>query len=407
MRTKSIFTALLAGAVAFTSCSKDDVNEGGGVDNGATSQVFIKVEKADTDTRSIGSPVADGTDVTFGTGHIFFTSGAGTITRHVKIVTTVVTPADEVSLALIQTTGVTIDNVLSSTKDCYIVMKPTAAVATAIAGITATTNISAIKAAEVTVSEFGGDTDGGVDKVTLWGEVKNMTLETDGTFAPTVPMGPIGSRLQVKSFQSKPWTDTSDGKVYAITNYEVDGVYVNNYYNKMKVDGSLVATDRISHGSVHADYGLTNYPATLFLSDLHAAWSANEVVAAGKTTIMDGVTPKAWVYNILPTETITGTDAQKKEHVPHIVIRFKNVKYSVDGNPELTVAADQYITVKGLIDVGTSQDVVSILKRHMYTIDEIPVTFDNLKDVPEESYTKALVKVTALKWKDVPVNPEI
>lgn len=378
MKIKSLLVAAFA-VLALASCSKSESsNEPKGEGN-----VVITV-RHETGTRAEAEDIGAAA-ISLGAGHVFFTDGGGIITRHVEIKNAGAVGPDQVNKADFGA-GAVITLVPNNSTKCYILSNAV----TTIAASEVSNNIATILAKTVAVSDMDDPT-GGVVNVPLWGE-GNVVPAAGNTLATTVTMKAIGSRLQVRKF-----TGITD-----IVSYEVEGIFINNYFNTMPISKAVTAAGITDNASVAASYvgGTAAYPATLPLYDYNAAG-----IGQMSTPLIcvplngGGYANPVWAYNVFPNEALNTAAT-----LPQIVVRLKDVVW-FDGVANQTLPNPQFITVKGIKKTGVA--LTQIEGGHVYSFDDIQFERKNITNVPVVTSVNATVNVNMIPWVPETVEPEL
>lgn len=358
---KSLMMACLALTVGFASCNKAD--ETPIVDASGTKTVMLKISKGTVDLRSVSEAIGS-VPVTFTSGHLYFVSASGQITKHMAIVSGGGNSDSQVEVGdLESTSGALIENVPANSEQVYFA-------GNAPSGVTVPTfgNIDAVKNVLLNV-ETQSDASGGVSNASLYG----MGQITPGNPATAnFNVAPIASRIELAKL-------TATG---VITGFKVDGIFINNYYAQSGLDGIPVPASLINNGSDATKYmgGSAEYPGMMdgILYDYNASG-------------MGMPTPKVWAYNVFagaPT--------------PHIVIRLSDIVTSDDSS----YPSPQFLTVKGFRDLGG--DLLAAFQGgKAYKISDLSFNQNNLTELPELSSIEVEVKVTLIPWETIEVTPEL
>ncbi len=131
-------------------------------------------------------------------------------------------------------------------------------------------------------------------------------------------IGALGARLQVKSFEG----------VDDITSYQIDGIFVNNFFATMPISKTLAASAVVDFASDHTKY-VAGYNGYTSLMDYNASGLGESEVATPLLRVPEnakGYANPVWAYNIFPTE---GVDSEDQADVfPMIVVRLSKVKWN-------------------------------------------------------------------------------
>lgn len=383
MKIKSILMAALA-VVVFASCSKSD---GDGDTSVATGNSAVNITVKQGIPMGVRSEANDigAAPISMGPGHIFFTDATGNITRHIHILASGATTADQVNVGDFAST-VTISSVPNNTTGCYILC--TATTTAAIGASEVNSNISTIQALTLSVSDLD-DATGGVSNVPIWG-TGSVTASGAG-LATTVTMNPLAARLQVAKF-----TGTND-----IVSYQVEGIFVNKYFATMPISKTLLASALTDNGQVVTKYvgASTEYPATLPLYDYNATGIGAMTGLVCEPANGASHANPVWAYNVFPNESLNTAAT-----VPQIVVRLKDVVWN-DGTANQTLPNPQFITIKGIRSGGTN--LTQIQGGRVYTFADVPFERSDISNVPGVTEVAADVDVTLMPWVPVAVTPEL
>lgn len=401
MKIKSFAIAALAATVGFTACSKDENGGGGGVTlpDGETKVLQLKLSKGAVSKAEVG-PVADGTDVTFNDGYIFFTLAGGEIVKVTQITNdAAAVDADGNSVGIQKLTsnagkgGAQIPGVPALAKYVYIAGNLPSGVTVPGVG----SNISSVKDLAVSLkSQFSDDF--GMSKVTLWsgdprvttggdklGEISNENDGTDDYLYAFVEVSAVSSRIEISSVLYDNGDDTD-----VVTKFQVDGIYVNNYYESMTLGGA--AGDLTNNGSDNAETIYTeNSTAYTDLSEY--LYDADETNGVGTFTATPAkVAPaagKVWGYTVVAPAKAT--------EVPHVIIRLSDVESTLDGaNPAFD--GIQWLTVKNFIDLDTNEALAKLEPGVIYTISAVKFDESHLTEAPEMLDVEVYVEASLIPW---------
>ena len=370
------YSILMAVAIVlgFSSCSSDDEN-GGVIDNSKPKSVFLKISEEPA-TYGEGA-IVGATTVNFASGELFFVNSSGAILKHYTI-TSAATSATNIDMAEITGSGAALANLPGGISDVHIVGNVPSTVDLTAAGIT---NISQVKAMTLGVA-----TQGDITKVNLYGS-KLLTSKVGGNdneYEAKVTLKPTVARIEL--------TNVKAGGV--VKSFQVDGIFIDNYYPEGKIDGTISSTltDNGTDPLMFTDNS-AKYATALktFAYDWYAAGVATDVsgVAAPATGV--------WGYNLFATEAGSA--------VPRIIIRLSNFT-TTNGS---TIASPQFVTIKGLKDKATQASLTGIKSSEVYNIaaDALIINEDVVTEKPNQSLIDVTVTVEVVKWKPVAVEPEL
>lgn len=361
---KSLMMACVALTVGFASCNKAD--ETPIVDASGTKNVMLKISKGAVDSRSVAEAIGS-VPVTFTSGHLYFVSASGQITKHMVIAVGGVNSDSQVNIGdLESTSGALIENVPANSAEVYFAGNVPSGVTVPTFG-----SISAVKNVLLNV-ETQSDASGGVSNASLYGMGSIISGAPGDPATANFDVTPIASRIELAKL-------TATG---VITGFKVEGIFINNYYAQTGLDGTSVSASLINNGSDATKYmgGSVEYPGMMdgILYDYNASG-------------MGMPTPKVWAYNVFagaPT--------------PHIVIRLSDIVTSDDSS----YPSPQFLTVKGFRDLGG--DLLPAFQGgKAYKISNLSFNQNNLTELPELSTIEVNVTVTLIPWETIEVTPEL
>ncbi|WP_289639307.1 fimbrial protein [Muribaculum intestinale] len=215
-----------------------------------------------------------------------------------------------------------------------------------------------------------------------------------------VELVPITARMEVKNFIAKTAPDTYLGN--DIENFNVLGIYMNNFYTEGELQGSL--DDNRPHkdyGSVADNYTLAKYTADgydfMCNEPSYDATNGNAVSAASTTVgeiwkVSPKATTKWWGYSAL------------RGVPPHMVIKL-DVKYA-----NIEARQTRFLTVasyKLKTPSAEGKDKLESIERgHAYQIENCTFDATNLTENPYEEAVTIEALVTVAQWTGVPIEPE-
>lgn len=391
---RTMAAAAIAGLMMLASCAKDNEN---GNDNTLNEETSVKIQLTygQTDTRAAGSAIANNTNLTFTEGHIFFTTSAGIIDKHVGVGVTV--GSAQVSKADLEGGEAVINGISNAATKCYILFTDVNAKISSASGITSNlegANISTVEGLTIPVGNIN-DASGAVTNVPLYGEgtVAANTGTTSGgkayTAKVTVTINSLASRLQIGKISAKNYTYTdaqSTSHTVTIDQFTVEGIYVNNYYPTMTV-GSTLGT--IIHSGDDADKYSKTVGTTPYTSGRSGEKLADALGTAATGNPLSVTATGVWAYNVFPSAT-----------VPHVVIKLTGIKYSDNGSQ--VDLGTQYLTVQSFKyatgHANAGQVVPAFTANNIYTLSDIQFSYEDLSHIPYEESMDVLVEVQMMKW---------
>ncbi|MFV0420352.1 MAG: hypothetical protein ACK5KT_16700 [Dysgonomonas sp.] len=369
MKTKFKYLALVATALllGFSNCSNDDETDGNS-GNSTPKSVYLKIGNEPT-TYAEGSPVANATTVGFSSGDLYFVNGSGAILQHYTL-STAATSATNINLAAIQA-GELISNLPGSVSAVHVVGNTPA--------LPTSGNISAVKAAALQVTSQGA-----IATVNLYG-TNTLTLVSGNQYTSAITLKPTVARIEL--------TDITASGV--VTGFQVDGIFVDNYYSQAAADGSVLPANLVSNGpsTTAFDDATTEYPATL--KPTIYDWNASGLGTLTGLVCAPTTAGNVWGYNLFATSTGSA--------VPRIIIRLSNITTS-DGS---TIAGTQYITIKGFSETGTPLTGIEAGKVYNIGAGNFTFTESDLTITPNLTTIDVTVTVTLATWSVVNITPDI
>lgn len=374
MKTKFSYLTLsvMALLLVFSGCSNSE--DGETVDNTKAKSVLLKLGKSTPTTHSVGAPIVDGDDVILHSGNLYFVNASGAILKHYTIT------SSQPSATNINMTdalaGTPITNLPGNTDRVYVVGNTS--------GLPTSGNIS-------TVQDF-------LSQVTSQHDIEDVNLYGSGGLVPpispltaytcTVDLKPTVARIEL--------TDITAASTSVITGFDVDGIFVDNYYSQASVGGSVDVDDFVENGAFAAKFNnlTTQYPVGLkpAIYDFYdPALSASTRVAkpAGTGTV--------WGYNLFASATGSA--------VPRVIIRLS----SIATNDQSVYPSPQFITIKGLKAVSGGASLTGIKSGEVYRIAAGALTFKetDLSPIPNLNLMDIEVTVNLVDWTVVGVTPEL
>lgn len=243
-------------------------------------------------------------------------------------------------------------------------------------------------------SQYNG-TSKDLSGVTLFGE-GNIETVSETKKKVTISLNPLVARLEIGGV-----TAVTNSNGVSVTQYHVNGIYINNYYPSISLDGTTLG-EIVNHGqggtSVYNE-GKTTYTASMngviFDSDKDS-YFGNNLTALTKypAGTNDG---SVWAYNLLASPTEATSQA------PQIIIQVQDV----DADNSTDYSGLKYISVGKLLD-GT-QEITHFEAGKIYTIsaEDFKFTVDGVKDEPNAGEIDLHVKVSQIPWTTVSIKPEI
>jgi hypothetical protein len=380
--------------VAFAGCSRDE-----GDASSAPRSVILKVALPEVATRAEAAPESG--QETFQPGWLFFTNAGGTITRALQITPTgnyqSTTPdGNEVGVGQFSG-GVEILNVPGPSAKVHVIsnLPATGTWTTWNATNAVGKNISEYAGESITVqSQYNGTTagpqaEGDGSAVTLYGsgDITPVMAGAPDEFEATVALVPIAGRVEITKFS----TD-----ILEITGFDVTGVFVNNYYPALAIDGTIGTSAITDNGSTVGNYvsGSTSYQAI----DLEKLFNVGTYSAVSQEATPP-TSGDVWAYNLLAPALGTG-----QHYFPHIVIKIENITVADPVNAAFAGGTTWYLTIANVQVNGTGA-YLDFVKGNIYRLEEVAFTLSDLGSLPELTTKKVTVAVSVTAWAGQTVTP--
>lgn len=374
MNFKSMMIAALAMTTMFAACSKDEGANNN--QNGDERTVQIQINR--TETRSVGAQVPNNDPVKFTSGYLLFANGADAVTMVVTINT-----GSATYNSTAKTVGV---EALEATGGEWITAVPGQSAKVYFIGNSPVTPAvgNDVKTLSATVSSQW-KSDGSVDNVTLYGgaALTKMTTGTgtgsggaitDEDYEATFSVSPIVARFEIGAISG----DTD------ITDFQVDGIFFDNYYDAMYINGTAITTagNLKLNGSTVAKYATDGTGGSYTTA---MAGSVYDYAAAGLTAPTAG---NAWAYNLLAPTSASPA-------MPALVIRLSGVEVNSVAWP-----GDYFLTVQNFYEdpAGTPVKITQLEQRQVYVISDLEFTADDLTTEPYLKTKNVRVKINMLTW---------
>lgn len=356
-----------------------------------TGNVFMKLNLGQkADTRVNEAPLATGTTATVNSLHVYFYKDSDkSIQKYLKVDNTT-TPSitDLTTGAQIADVPAVADKVLVRGNVPTSMSLPTSGLITGVENmeVEVTTQndkgnilLEHLAASILTYAGGGATPIGGMQNGDKYAEIE---------------LKPAVARIEVEGLQVANGT--------AISSFSLDGIYLTNFYQKMKMgDGSSVT--KIQYGADQTKYD-ENAVGTLyttankeklfekFVSPLGASGNPLAVVCTPSTN--------RWAYHVFANDATTANDQLQ------LVFKLSNLQASA-GSGLAFPAGHQFLTVRGFKD--NAGNIVKLEKGKIYTISKTDFTFDEskLSTVPNTNAVGVWLKVTVKPWTVVAVKPNL
>jgi hypothetical protein len=375
MSSKRVIIAAMAVVIGLTGCSTetiiDDMGNNGSEMKSDVKNVTLKVGNLSPATRSEGSSIAAQEKVQFNNGWVLFVSQQENVTKVMEITTSTTTlDAHQVDISLLtQTDGVEILDVPGHSKYVYVIGNLPGGITAPAVGA----NMTKLKQ-----SLISSTSQGDISNVTLFGgdEIKDENQKLVARFS----LSPVVARIEIAEILTK---DSGD-----ITSFDIDGIFINNYYEHTTLDGNAPAD--VINNTATSDFveGSAAYPSN-FKGILFDYKKANEpTLGQGRGPGYVPETGNAWVYNLLAPKTATSSALT----TPHIVIAISNIKTSSGMNYDNV----WYLTITNL--VYNNNKITHLEPGKVYSIKLIKFSHTNIQPEPGMKTMAVDVEVSLVEW---------
>ncbi|MGL4851240.1 MAG: hypothetical protein ACRC3Z_01115 [Phocaeicola sp.] len=205
-----------------------------------------------------------------------------------------------------------------------------------------------------------------------------------------VSIAPAFARVEIEGVAS----NAASG----ITAYGLDGIFLNNIYEGLKLDGSADGTLQ-SNGTNPNHYSSGAGVTPVYNNDgvTHQMVNANATAVAGGSSLeVTAGTGMRWAFQVVPNNASNGNDQLQ------LVLRIVGITSNT-----FNFSGDQFLTVRGFIDAtGT---IVPIEAGKIYTISKADFIFDenSLNATPNTTTVGVYLRATVTPWSVVSVKPNI
>lgn len=404
MKIKTTFAVLLAAMVGFTSCQKDENGDGPG--NGDTRSVFMKIEKDILESRAIEAPGTAAT-VEITQGILYFTDAQDIVKYRFTLNTTGPTDVNEaVPGTTIKisdlTAGLEIKKIDPVVKKAYLVANEDLIVGFVSPNVGQSITLLTGQALPLTTQ--GGVNGANLTDITLYGmgELVKRPAGSAEQFDVTIPLKPHVARIEIVDITGE---DSPAPNVRELKEFNIKGVFVNNYYEEVTMGRGLVA-GKLKHWGAGGTsvYGPTNgsYPAAMY------EWSATnfnntvtDMVKYGDGT--DATSKqKVWAFNVFAPEGAT-------VEFPHIILSISNVVT----DPAKTYDEPSFVTVRSFkyddAGPGASGAEAKLEAGKIYRLKAgyFKINPDNFYGSAELTSIDVKVNVQLLTWSIQGIKPEV
>ena len=368
---KKILLAAVAALFAFTSCNKDVSDD---VFSNETKSVYVKISGG-AETRAVSEAIGT-KPVAFNGGFIIFTNGTA-ITKTF----TIGTGATDIAVADLKA-GTTLAGIPDYSTNVYVFGNVPSSITINTAG-----SISDIQEMVVT-AQAQADKTTGVDNIGLYG-TGGITL-SGSVHSATFAVKPIGARVELTDL-------TASG---SITGFQIDGIYINNYYPNSTLDGKIEDAI-VNNGDVVARYvgGSTAYPSALTPALYDYAASGGIGVLNNKVYSPTATASDIWAYNVLAPSDVP---AAATDNAPHVIVRLSNITT----NNGIVFTTDQFLTIR----LKSGAAILAKLeagKAYNFASGAIVFNETNLTEKPEIKTMEVECEITLADWTTVPVTPAL
>lgn len=378
---KKVLVAALVAVIGLSGCVTetilDDMNSGAGSEiiKSDLKNVTLKVASQSPATRSEGASVAMRETVLFNSGWLLFVSAQNNVTKVMEITKTSTNTLNDsqVDISLLtQTDGVDIQDVPGYSQSVYVIGNLSSG-----GGITTPAVGVSMAALKQNLIDFSSQ--GDINNVTLFGG--DLIKAENSKHVARFSLAPIVARIEIAKISS---TNSSD-----ITSFKIDGIFINNYYGQITLDGSAPSV-AIKNAQTSAFVeGSAAYP--IMHKGILFDYKSAPGQSLGTASAADAYVPQtgeAWVYNLLAPQTTT----QPALSAPHIVIAISDIQTNngVDYN------GTWYMTITNL--VYNKSKITHLEPGKVYSIQHINFSHTNIQPEPEMKTMAVDVEVSLVEW---------
>jgi hypothetical protein len=326
-------------------------------------------------TRSEGNSVATQETVKFSNGWLLFVSAQNNITKTMEITTnTGILDDSEVDISfLTQNDGVEIQDIPGHSASVYVIgnLPSGGGISLPAAGVSLTT----LKQNLISFSSQGDKN----NVVTLFGG--DVIRDEGSKLVARFSLEPIVARIEIAKISS---TNSSD-----ITSFKVEGIFINNYYKNITLDGNAPAVATKNTTITDFVKGSAAYPDAYegILYDYRSAQDQS-LGSASTPAVYVPATGNAWVYNLLAPKT----SASSALTAPHIVIAISDIVT----NNGVDYSDTWYLTITSL--VSGNNKITHLEPGKVYSIKHINFSHTNVQPEPEMETMSVEVEVSLVEW---------
>ena len=204
-------------------------------------------------------------------------------------------------------------------------------------------------------------------------------------------LGPAVARVDIEGLAT---TASS-----AVDGFTLEGIYVNNFFEKFNLAGTVVGT-KVQYGATPAAYAQGQGLYTP--ANAGKLFDQSAVAATGiPKEVIPPTAGQRWAYQVVPNGNSTDANEQLQ-----LVFKLSNLAAKAGSSVNFGTG-DQFITVRGFKD--GSGNIVELEKGKIYTISKADFTFVEsfLSTIPNSSAVSVWLKVTVKAWTVVPVKPNL
>ena len=415
MKITQLLAVSMAAIVGLSACSKDENNLKTGGSNSEPQNLSIYIGQSQT--RSVaGSEGGKTAPVTFGDGELFLVDAANQVVDIYSFVTTATNLASkQINITDVTTApGVIITDVAGSVDKAYIVgnsssIKAKDATYTTLLS-SSSLSINSIKSFTLT-PYMQANASGTLANATLWGEGTLIDDPSPSGSANKEKYVKIELRPHVARIELSDIKAVANPKGITITEYNVTGIYVNNYVPTISTDwttqGTIVNPGQAGTSVYNSVANGGQYANDLagILFDESASYFGNSTITTALKYPNGSDNSQVWGYNILAAPVISGnpTFATTTTAAPHLIIQVESVKAS-NG---VSYPTFRYITVGTLYKSNGVTPINQIEAGYVYKINPGDLEF-HLGNVYTEGETGKFdlrVEAEMIDWTTEPVKP--
>lgn len=388
---KNVFKSLLtvcAFAAAFTSCSNENEVPNVGKD---TKSVFVKLDlNQNPQTKATEDVLTGATKAPVSELHVYFYDNASkNIQKYLKI-----DGSSTPSLTDLTTTGAQIPDVPAAADRVLVRGNVPSGMSLPTAGL-----ITAVENLEVNIVSQSDK-----DNILLGHTAATIQTYPGGGVPPIAGMQDNDKYAEIELIPAVARIEIEGLQVQgtAISAFNLDGIYLTNFYEKLKMGDGTSTGSIVQYGADANKYDENAAPLYTTANKEKLFDKFAPAIAAAGSPLAVTPTPasKRWAYHVFPNEATTANDQLQ------LVLKMSGLTAAPASGITFPAGA-QFLTVRGFKD--NHGDIVKLEKGKIYTISKADFKFDESKltTVPNTTAVGVWLKVTVKAWEVVAVKPNL